>query len=201
MHGPARCDKPVRESSGASRSSAEAPGETPGDDGVGSENVRRNVGRGSACGDWCGSSAAGSLLALVLAARPAAGPGRLFRRVGAEISRGSAGAGAGAGAGRLPRASDQRGRAAQGRQLGGVHSDAAGMAVPSAFGRLHLARSLAAHDPEGRGSADARDRRVSRRVAAIDRQPGLPRRSAASLRRRACTAGAALRPGNGKATC
>ena len=72
--------------------------------------------------------------------------------------------------------------------------DAARMAVPPALRRLHLARAVAADDPEGREPADARDHRVPRRVAALDRQPDLPRWPAAVRPTTRCTAGAASPP-------
>ena len=100
----------------------------------------------------------------------------------------------GPGARRLPRPADQRRRAPARRQLGRVDADAARVAVPPALGRLHLARAVAADDPEGRESADARDHRVPRRVAALHRQPDLPRRPAARRPTTRCTAGAASRP-------
>src|SRR5215471_15651390 len=65
--------------------------------------------------------------------------------------------------------------AARRRQLGCVNDDLARMAVPSALGRLHLARTVAADDKKRREPADARDRGVPRGMAALDRQSGVPR--------------------------
>ena len=66
------------------------------------------------------------------------------------------------------------------------------MAVPSAFGRLHLARAVEpAHLERGR-SRLARDDGLSCRVAAIRRPGDLSRRPAASARRRTAHVGRVL---------
>src|SRR6187401_3108871 len=84
--------------------------------------------------------------------------GRLLRRMGAAFLGGPAGARAWPRAWGLPRHPDQRRRATARRVVGRVDSDAARVAVPAAFGRLHLARAVTAADLERSRSGLARDR-------------------------------------------
>ena len=120
------------------------------------------------------------------------GAGGFLRRVGAALLGRPAGARARSRARGLSRHSDQRRRAAARRSLGRLDSDAARVAVPSALGRLHLARAVEPAHLEGGRSGLARDHRVSRRVAALGGPCDLSRRPSASAGRRAAHLGRLL---------
>src|SRR5439155_27142688 len=87
--------------------------------------------------------------------------------MGAAVPRRRTRARAGAGARGLPWYSDQRRRAAACGVVGSVHPDAARVAMPSAFGRLHLARPVAPAHLEGGRPGIATGDGMARRVAAI----------------------------------